>query len=1312
MNISFDQFSTRSFERFSQSLAQHILGAGILVFGDGPDGAREASFEGTLNYPTVADRWTGYTVMQAKFLQVPRSPKDDADWLCTQLQEELQKFASPSSTLKKPDYYILISNARLSPMPEGKRGKGGIEKVDSVFAEYKKKIGIKDYRVWHLDQITTMLAGANELRRSYAAWLCTSDVIADLLKEGEAKARAVSDAMYRYLTREIRSHQQLRLQQAGHAGDAQTMIEDVFVDLPYRESGHVSAKEKDTLLLAHLLDRSRDCLDGASVHSRLSRNEDRRERVLLLGGPGQGKSTLSQFLAQIFRANILNAERVGGYPAEIGSIVRKTIDKAKSAGLAINVPRRYPMRVDLPNFADWIAREENRLEKSLLHYLCHHITSISNTKVEISDLRHWINRYPSIVLLDGLDEVPPSANRSSVIRAINEFWDEASGADVLMVVTTRPQGYNDDLDPDFYSKLEMTPLTVEHAIAYSEKLAGARLSDVFQRERVISRLREAAKSPMTSRLMISPLQVAILLALIDQRGDAPTDRWSLFDKYFGVILQREQSKSGAVGETMRHWARQIAAIHFKAGFILHSEAEAQGGSDSHLDKHSLEALIRGQLESEGYDGAELDRFTEELMGASTERLVLLVQRVENCFSFEVRSLQEFMAAAYLMAGKESVVQRRLRAIVTKTHWLHVFQIAASKCFSVNDSEQYRDSIITICREINESGEELDRLLRTGSRIAFALLQDGVAYDQPKYRRILFSEAFGVLHVGPNELPDEFCELCNQDQARASEYIRIYIKSPFEDTSKAAWKLLLRCAARGFKWAEDLVQEWWPNHSRGVEEILEYEIVPVQESRLNDLICNSLPYTSPLLLRKALVRGRWSRLRNKYRPFSVMHPCLELFTGMHGDRISISLRLESVKTPVDWFAISIVLREEVRAAYEAMPATPLWEPLFALRVFHEQPTANSLADLLEQIEMKNWRELFVEVLPLMPWPLGSLLNGRSAGTLGTLAAEVRAGKFGDIADWLAAEDRWRNAGLVDADLVFASSGESFDAEVARVGFPSGGFSLSHGEKDNQWINNLAEKYFLSTGFASEILGALLRFVLSVYRMPRRLTVEEAAKILASAVGSNNWVDIDFLINLPADFFDNTELILMLDSIGKDGRVMLSSKSPENVDWLFRLRDRLPSHPGLLVVIVNFMSEASLEDFERVFCGVDLNRLSKSDSERIGVYAKLVSAIIGVLPENDYKNLLVDGSDMGRSVQVRIVDAILDNELLDPVPNLRIANSIALVANIDRMLPVSRYTSRLQSIADGRRAELADTKRWRDLEFDAKLCNLMKESSLAA
>lgn len=1312
MDFDFKMFSTRSFERFAQAMAVHVLGQGVLVFGDGPDGAREAAYEGILTaFPSQDDQWTGYTVMQAKFRQVPGTPQEDANWLVAQLREELEKFVAPSSRLRIPDYYLLVTNAQLSPMPAEKRGKtviqGGIAKIDSVFAEYREKIGFRDYRVWHRDELATRLMSADGLRRSYAAWLSSSDVIADLLDTMHANVAAMRDGMYRYLMRELRAHQPIRLQQAGHTNEAQIMIEDVFVDLPYTGGGQrYDADPDNKRLLASLLARARDRLDGASVKAQQERGAGRPERLLLLGGPGQGKSTLSQFLAQIFRANLLRSERGGHYPADVGRIIERTLEKARAEGLEVDVPKRFPLRVDLPNFADWLAGANGQTTGSLLQYLSGHVGRIADKGVALDDLRDWITRYPMVLILDGLDEVPPSANRGPVLTAIREFWDEAATADLLMVVTTRPQGYNDDLDPSYYTKLEMAPLAPEQAIVYAGKLADARIADLIQRERVIARFRDAAASETTRRLMVSPLQVAILLALIDQRGESPTDRWSLFDKYFAVVLQREQGKSGPVGDTMKRLSRQIAAVHYKAGFLLHGEAETQGGSEASLSVADFRELIKGQLEDEEYEGEELQQVTEALLAASTERLVLLVHRSEGQFSFEVRSLQEFMAAAHLMTGREAIVQKRLGAVAGRAHWLHVFQIAASKCFSANDCEQYRDTILNICLDLNENGEEIDRLLRTGSQLALALLDDGLAHDQPKYRRLLFKTALDVLHVGPDLLPDSLYAHCGREPERAMEHLRGYVASPHNNVADAAWKLILQCASRAEAWTERLLDDIWPDTPEGKARLFKHGVEFPNEPPVYFRMRRSLEETSLLLIDKALLEeSDFDENDRRKRHALSAFPCLLPVASFTNIETTIDLKIGGSSTSMGWMMESITASGNLVELYADLPNSEPWALLHALREFHGAPSHTALANLLERLVDEGWKEGFMAIQHFLPWPLATLLlmEGED-GDLRKIATKVRAGMYGQLADWHAAEARWRERGIVDADLQNLRSGTFFDAKVADVGcFSGSGYSLSHAAKSSEWVETFWGYVSQTHGKMRLILGDMLRFIVYIYP-PKKTSISIENALLLIDRSERSWVRPTILAAFPETILSEPEVLRRLDQWGRAGRVYLMTDVVVPNKLYEILVDKLGEFPGLLVFLTNLLVAKTLEHRPPLIGELDLSMFTEGDGPVISAYADVLSLVAGRIDCTVISRVLMNAVDKARDPPVAVLAQFLENMRLEASVQSVIAEAIASVVNKNPTLPRRMFLPSIQRIANSRIAELHDPDTWGALDLGDALLAL--------
>src|SRR5687767_4860883 len=83
----------RKFEHLVQALALEAIGPDVTPFGGGgPDGGREATFEGPMHYPSDAQSWDGYLVIQCKFQQKPGSTKEQGTWALQQLQGDLDKF--------------------------------------------------------------------------------------------------------------------------------------------------------------------------------------------------------------------------------------------------------------------------------------------------------------------------------------------------------------------------------------------------------------------------------------------------------------------------------------------------------------------------------------------------------------------------------------------------------------------------------------------------------------------------------------------------------------------------------------------------------------------------------------------------------------------------------------------------------------------------------------------------------------------------------------------------------------------------------------------------------------------------------------------------------------------------------------------------------------------------------------------------------------------------------------------------------------------------------------------------------------------
>jgi len=307
--------STRSFEKLIQSIASKVLGPGTVTYGDGPDGGREATFEGRMDYPSHADPWDGYCVIQAQFLQRPRNPSTDGRWALKELTGELKIFADPKKRRRRPDYYIFATNVVLTPV----QGQGWKDKAAALFKKYQPKVPIRSWAIWDFDEIGKFLDNFADIRTSYAAWITPGDVLSEVIEQLTSRRADFLATMTNFLAKELRSDQYANLEQAGHSTEERIPLARIFVDLPIitqrlkEPPTHHREEEKDIELIALLMETASDPLDPASILQTELSPEDQPTRsqgpqsgrYVLVGGPGQGKTTVGQFACQLFRVALL-----------------------------------------------------------------------------------------------------------------------------------------------------------------------------------------------------------------------------------------------------------------------------------------------------------------------------------------------------------------------------------------------------------------------------------------------------------------------------------------------------------------------------------------------------------------------------------------------------------------------------------------------------------------------------------------------------------------------------------------------------------------------------------------------------------------------------------------------------------------------------------------------------------------------------------------------------------------------------------------------------------------------------------------------
>jgi len=795
---------TREFEHMIQALAIEVVGPIVSVFGDGPDGGREATWDGEVPPLSGSASWSGYGVLQAKFQGHTSTPAENLKWFKSQTRAELKQWAAKGTKrFRKPEYFLLATNSRLSPAPEH----GKDEAVRFVRDEIKRlNLPVRAFRIWDYDDLRGLLDTAHDVRKRYAAFLTSGDVIAYILDKSKTVEANLGKALATASALSLADDAPLNLTQTGVMNENTTTISDVFVDLPFATGAIFDYASKRDLAqdisdIEFLPDDEYfsgddeiendfdlDVDQGDDVAAQLIRilNTTRDPRsdigvesssVVLVGGPGQGKSTVTQWLSQLYRVAFL-----ADNPAlRINQTIAAISDGCRSRAEHLQMPqisaRRWPFRVILTELADYLADNTNH---SLVDFIASRISARGTASVTSMDVISWLERYPAVLFIDGLDEVPPSSNREAVLKAISDLTIEIDTrrGDLVVVATTRPQGYSGELGR--FKHINLVRLNTPQAIECASALIDVRFGvGTLKAGQVLDRLRKASTESSTQNLFESPLQVTILTVLLEKLGKAPGDRSRLFSAYYDVISSREQEKSGDLSDLLQRYEADIRALHRNIGFELQRRAGEAGGTSSTLPRSEFFEVIGQQFRDQGHSEVEIEKLRQEFARLVTDRLVFLTYVTGDRVGFEIRSLQEFMAGEYLVSLPENQILREIDAIATSAYWRNTVLFAVGSIFA--HREHLRAEVTLLCQKLDSDYPTTSSL--PGARLAVDILRDGSCLSMPRYAQRLATSAAGGIG-GP--VDSHFMHaLADLNDARVQDVIRS-IASSIEPAPSSVW----------------------------------------------------------------------------------------------------------------------------------------------------------------------------------------------------------------------------------------------------------------------------------------------------------------------------------------------------------------------------------------------------------------------------------------------------------------------------------------------------------------------------------------------
>ncbi|MEU5594523.1 hypothetical protein [Streptomyces sp. NPDC020298] len=869
---------------------------------------------------------------------------------------------------------------------------------------------------------------------------------------GTAPSGSGTEYTYRhlltFLQKELRSGSRVRL--LDPALREQQSLADIFVDLDVRlipdsrqdQGGHRLFDGPPDEAFAFL--QQQLSLDGAS-------------RTVLIGGPGQGKTTAVQMLAQVHRCAILrNCDPEMLSPRTAAELER--VDRLLSR-LELSPPSgaRLPLWIEADVLAAYL-RQASEARSSLWHFLAERHERVLNIPVSTDTIRALVEGRPTLLVLDGYDEVPPRY-RHAVMEHVMDFADEmqVARANTAVVFTSRPQAYKDELRSHQFVAWSLAQLTPEAAERHAVILAGVE----DEGQRLLSLFRTALNGSAVLDLLNTPLHVALLIALLAESGPPPTSRHLLFSRYYDHVYVREQGRGGELGAFLEKHRHLVDELHRRAAF--HVLATAGDGSEQRGIAVGEFAEIARSLVREvklADDDTELD-VVRQLIRFTRERLVLIVGVDADEVGFQIKSFTEFLAAAHLaQTSDECLIRERFRAVAASEPWRNVARFMAAAAFEADSlaERDLRDSVVTVLAELDRKEfVGADALLLRGAELAVDLLMDVPDLDN-RYRRHLIPSSRVIENL--HNRGDTLAAVASSDfdDGRIADLIgTLYSPSDVGRDRHAAWRFLNKLAEHGNAMAAKAGREYAYQAGPDALPRLLWDIaVPqvVTPEELSGLLRQADPN---------MVHGS-SGAREVDLPAGWAKSAWEVLHGATA-QLRLDVDLEGV-----WHLMgpSTLRGLQSRIAGLSNPPAgchPRWSAWARVGQVLKDPASNVVETLLQALSGLKEGD---NMAKSGPWPFQELLSDTSPPT--SVAVD----------DWYIAEDRWREKGVrlhdIETYLVHGALGR----HVAMSGFPFGSVHWSTPAQRDVRISSLArdvyhiwhDKQDANPGYHAHIAGNVL------------------------------------------------------------------------------------------------------------------------------------------------------------------------------------------------------------------------------------------------
>lgn len=340
-------------------------------------------------------------------------------------------------------------------------------------------------------------------------------------------------------------------------------------------------------------------------------------RVIVLGDPGGGKSTLSLKLAY---------------------------DIARSSFHASSA--RVPLLFILRDYVEAFRTSRD----SMVQFLESICRNPYNVEPPQGAIEYLLSSGRALVIFDGLDELTDTSLRRKVCDFVESFVYRYPATPVL--VTSRRVGYNEaPLDESLFTVVSLGELGDEQVRSYAEKWFA--LDQTVERK---SRSAMAASFIRESRFVAdlrkNPLMLSLMCGIYASEHYIPSNRPDVYQKCAELLFERWDKQRGIViplpfNAHVRHALNALA-------LRMYSDPKAQNGlTRSRLVSFMTDFLVSKRFDDEALAEDAANQFVDFCTGRAWVLTDMGSDTQQNLYGFTHRTFLEYFAANQLVRANSS-----------------------------------------------------------------------------------------------------------------------------------------------------------------------------------------------------------------------------------------------------------------------------------------------------------------------------------------------------------------------------------------------------------------------------------------------------------------------------------------------------------------------------------------------------------------------------------------------------------------------------------------------------------------------------------